>query len=59
MWRHGKPTSTQVPKGKKTLMELSSLYLYLEREAPKDGPPPLVPSATVLKSRLSTTVPTG
>jgi hypothetical protein len=54
VWRHGKPTSQTAPKGKATLMELSSLYLLLEREAPaKDQPKPLVPSATVLKSRLS------
>lgn len=56
VWRHGKPTTQQVPKGKATLMELSSLYLLLERTAPKDQPTPLIPSATVLKSRLSTAV---
>lgn len=50
VWNHGKPTTQQVPKGKSTLMELSSLFLFLERDSSA-----LVPSATVLKSRLAVT----
>ena len=44
------------PKGKDTLMELSSLYLWLERTANKDGVVPQVPTGTVLKQRLSDTL---
>ena len=44
------------PKGKETLMELASLYLWLDREPDKDGKVPSVPAATVLKERLSDTV---
>jgi hypothetical protein len=59
IWRSGRPTSAQEPKGKVTLMELCSLYLWLERIAPAEGThkgrTPDVPSAIVLKSRLADT----
>lgn len=47
------------PKGKDTLMELSSLYLWLEREPDKEGKVPAVPSAIVLKERLADTLMTA
>lgn len=50
VWKYGKPTNQQTPKGKTTLMELASLFLFLERDSSS-----LVPSATVLKSRLAVT----
>lgn len=50
VWKYGKPTTQQTPKGKTTLMELASLFLFLERDSDV-----LVPSATVLKSRLAVT----
>jgi len=50
IWKHGKPTKLSEPKGKSTLMELSSLFLYLERPSEQ-----MVPSANVLKSRLAIT----
>jgi hypothetical protein len=46
-------TGKRVPKGKDTLIELASLYLWLSREKRPDGSRPSVPSAEVLKSRLS------
>lgn len=54
-FRGGKPTANKVPKGKETLMELASLYLWLERESDKKGNVKAVPAATVLKSRLAST----
>ena len=51
-----RPTSTKTPKGKETLMELASLYLWLDRSTDKKGNQPAAPSATVLKSRLSSMV---
>lgn len=56
-----RPTSTKTPKGKETLMELASLYLWLDRSTDKKGNQPAAPSATVLKSRLSsmTVLPNG
>jgi hypothetical protein len=48
-----KPTGDRKPKGKETLMELASLYLQMERVKDKSGARPKVPSAKVLKSRLS------
>ncbi|HZZ79641.1 MAG TPA: AAA family ATPase [Gemmataceae bacterium] len=41
------------PKGKSTLMELATLFLHIERPLRADGSKPEVPSARVLKSRLS------
>lgn len=41
------------PKGKETLMELASLYLRLERVPDVKGNVPEVPSAIVIKNRLS------
>jgi hypothetical protein len=53
VWRGGTPTGVKEPKGKSTLFELASLYLFLERPLnAKDKPP----SAKVLKSRLAKTV---
>ena len=51
-----RPTSNKTPKGKETLMELASLYLWLDRSTDKKGNQPAAPSATVLKSRLSSMV---
>lgn len=48
-----RPTAAKTPKGKETLMELASLYLWLDRTADKKGNVPAAPSATVIKSRLS------
>jgi len=42
-------TGKRMPKGKDTLIELASLYLWLERDKSKSP----VPAAKVLKSRLS------
>lgn len=56
VWQYGKPTGKQIPKGKSTLMELTSLYLFLERKANDKGVVPLKPSATKLKDRLSVAI---
>lgn len=50
-FKGGMPTSRREPRGKETLAELASLYLWLEREQ-KDGS---IPSAIVMKHRLSDT----
>lgn len=55
VWVGNKSTGKRVPKGKSTLMELASLYLFMEREADKNGKVPLIPAATVLKTRLADT----
>lgn len=55
VWQGNSPTGKREPKGKDTLMELASLYLWLERKADQDGKVPDVPSAIVLKERLSDT----
>jgi hypothetical protein len=58
VWKNGKPTEDLEPKGKKTFMELASLYLYLERDVlgTKEGRNlAQPPSAIVLKSRLRRT----
>lgn len=54
-WDKGtkKPTGDRKPKGKDTLMELASLYLQMERPKDKTGNRKAVPSAIVLKTRLS------
>lgn len=49
------PTNKREPKGKETLLELSSLYLWLERKPDKSGAVADKPAATVLKQRLSDT----
>ena len=54
VWMGGRPTGRKEPKGKKTLFELASLYLCLDRK-PVDGKTPDAPSANVLKSRLAKT----
>lgn len=41
------------PKGKSTLMELATLFLHMERPVQMDGSKQEVPSARVLKTRLS------
>ena len=53
VWANDKPTGAKRPKGKSTLMELASLFLFLERPTQADGGRQEVPSARVLKSRLS------
>jgi hypothetical protein len=51
----GAPTGKREPKGKETLLELSSLFLWFDRKADKQGSVPAIPSASVLKSRLAHT----
>jgi hypothetical protein len=48
-----KPTGERKAKGKDTLEEIASLYLQMERKKDRAGNRPAVPSAIVLKSRLS------
>lgn len=48
-----KPTGERKAKGKETLEEITTLYLQMERKKDKLGNRPTVPSAIVLKSRLS------
>lgn len=52
-WKGDRPTRNKIPKGKETLMELATLYLWMERSVDDSGRKPLAPSAKVLKSRLS------
>jgi hypothetical protein len=47
-WVGGKQTRDEEPKGKATMMELASLYLWMEREKE-------VPAGEVIKSRLAIT----
>lgn len=49
VWIRGEPTEEFEPRGKASLMEMSSLYLFLERDP---GSPP---SGIVLKSKLAGT----
>jgi len=57
VWQGGSPViGKKEPKGKETLMELASLYLWLERRAGKEGNVPDRPSAIVLKQRLADTL---
>lgn len=56
VWQGNTPTNRQEPKGKETLMELASLYLWLDRKPDDKGNVPNVPAATVLKSRLADTL---
>lgn len=53
VWEGGRPTGKRSPKGKETLMELTSLYLHLERKADDKGRVADKPSARVLKTRLA------
>lgn len=56
VWEGNTPVAgKKEPKGKDTLMELSSLYLWLEREPDKKGIVSPVPAAVVLKERLADT----
>lgn len=55
VWAGNAPTHKKAPKGKSTLEELASLYLWLERKADSKGNVPAVPSAIVRKSRLAHT----
>jgi len=56
VWQGNTPTSKREPKGKETLMELASLYVWLERKPDKEGKLPAVPSGIVLKERLADTI---
>lgn len=54
VWKRGKATDAVEPKGKKALQRLSVLRLLVERNPLRKGEdPPLIPSATVLKNRVS------
>jgi hypothetical protein len=55
VWADNKPTMKRKPKGKETLEELASLYLWLERRPDGKGCVPAVPSAIVRKTRLAHT----
>lgn len=55
VWAGDKPTGKKKPKGKSTLMELASLFLWMERKPDTKGKVPVLPSATVVKSRLAYT----
>ena len=56
-WAGNSPTGRREPKGKETLMELASLYLWLDRDVIKAGPEagtrPDEPAANVIKQRIS------
>jgi hypothetical protein len=54
-FRDGKPTGIMEPKGKTTLEELSSLYLWLHRDPDANGVVAPVPYADIIKQRLSDT----
>ena len=54
-FKGGKPTSRREPRGKETLAELASLYLWLDRLPDEKGNTSPVPSAIVVKHRLSDT----
>lgn len=51
-WAGNAPTLKKSPKGKSTLEELASLYLWMERKPNARGEVPAMPSAIVRKSRL-------
>jgi hypothetical protein len=55
VWQGNAPTGKREPKGKETLMELASLYLWLERKPNDKGEVSDAPSAIVLKQRLADT----
>ncbi len=54
-FRGNAPTGKREPRGKETLAELASLYLWLERLPDDKGNVPEIPSAIVLKQRLADT----
>lgn len=54
-FKGGKPSGRREPRGKETLAELASLYLWLERLPDDKGNTSAVPSAIVMKHRLSDT----
>ena len=54
-FKGGKPSGKREPRGKETLAELASLYLWLERLPDDKGAVPDKPSAIVLKQRLADT----
>lgn len=53
VWAGERPTNQKRPRGKSTLMELASLFLQLDRPKDAAGNLPALPSAEVLKTRLS------
>lgn len=53
VWRGNAPTGKKSAKGKETLMELASLYLWMNRKADEKGNVHDVPAANVLKSRIA------
>ena len=55
VWVGNSPTGRKEPKGKDTLMELASLYLWFDRSPNDAGEVPGAPSAEVIKSRQSVT----
>jgi hypothetical protein len=54
-FKGGSPTGRREPRGKETLAELASLYLWLERLPDDKGKTSAIPSAIVMKHRLSDT----
>ena len=52
VWRDGSPTKEKEPKGKETLLESATLYLWLDREPDAEGVVPVEPRAKVHKTRL-------
>jgi hypothetical protein len=52
VWADNKPTAKKTPKGKSTLEELASLFLWMDRKADREGNRPAKPSAVVRKDRL-------
>lgn len=54
-FKGGSPTGRREPRGKETLAELASLYLWLERLPDDKGKVSAIPSAIVMKHRLSDT----
>jgi hypothetical protein len=56
VWAGNVNTGKREPKGKDTLFELASLYVWLERKPDAEGRVPAVPSAIVLKQRLADTM---
>ena len=54
-FKGGKPSGKREPRGKETLAELASLYLWLERMPDEKGNVAAAPSAIVLKQRLADT----
>ena len=51
-FKGGKATDQKKAKGKETLFELASLYLWFERKPDSKGAVPNIPAAKVIKSRL-------